>query len=180
MSRGALLLPLARGSIGEAFGGPAVERRDGPAWIFELGACFVTLRMQDDLRGCIGTLQAHRSLFDDVVDNAKAAAFRDPRFRPLSAEELAAVRLEISVLTAPEPLDVQDEEDAIQKLRPGVDGVLLTWGAYRAVFIPKMWEQIPDTRQFLPQPRRKMGLPGPWRAGTRVDRFTAESWDEGG
>lgn len=180
MSRGAILLPLARASIGEALGGPAVSRGDDPSWLFEPGACFVTLRKNDDLRGCIGSLHAHRPLFDDVVENAKAAAFRDPRFPPLAAEELAAVCLEISVLSPPEPLEVQDEEDALRELRPGVDGVLLSWGTRRAVFIPKMWEQIPDPRQFLSQLRRKMGLPGPWLAGTRVARFTAESWEEGG
>lgn len=178
MSRGNVLLGLARASLEESFGGPKVRRPEGANWLELPGACFVTLKKDAELRGCIGSSQAHRPLFEDVVDNAKAAAFSDPRFQPLSRNELKDIRLEISVLTPLEPLEVADEAQAIRALRPGVDGVQLTWGARRALFIPKMWEELPDPERFLYYLRRKAGLPDQWLPGTRLARFTAESFAE--
>jgi hypothetical protein len=139
----------------------------------------VTLRKEGELRGCIGSLEAHRPLSEDLIHNARSAAHRDPRFEPLQRNELSLVRFEVSLLSPMEPLEVKTEQEAIAALRPGQDGVLLQWGPYRGVFIPKMWKQLPDPVEFLSYLRRKAGLSTrEWHAGTRVWRFTAEDWSE--
>jgi uncharacterized protein len=174
---GELLLDLARASIAEAFGGAAPVCPD-VKWLRDPGACFVTLRKGHQLRGCIGTVKARRSLFDDVVENAKHSAFDDPRFEPLSEREVSLVKIEVSVLTPPEPLEVASEEDALSKIRVGVDGLQLSWGGRSGLFIPAMWEQLPDARAFLHHLKRKAGLPGEWMPGTRLMRFTAQKFEE--
>jgi hypothetical protein len=137
------------------------------------------LKKASELRGCIGTLEAHRSLGRDVVENAKSAAHRDPRFTPLRRNELNLVRFEVSLLSPMERLEAETEQEAIARLRPGVDGVLLQWGTYRGVFIPKMWGMLPTPAEFLGMLKRKAGLPAKeWRPGTRLWRFTAEDWAE--
>jgi AmmeMemoRadiSam system protein A len=176
---GALLLTLARGSIAERFGGPPPERPQGAGWLEVHGAAFVTLTLDDELRGCVGSAQARRPLFEDVIDNARAAAFSDPRFTPLTAGELARTRLEVSVLSALEKLEVETEEQLLALLRPGVDGLQLSWGPHRGLFIPEMWHQVPDPRRFLWYLKRKAGLPPDgWTSGTRVHRFTAQLFTE--
>jgi AmmeMemoRadiSam system protein A len=176
---GDVLLALARGSIAERFGGPAPTRPADAGWLEVHGAVFVTLTIDDELRGCVGSAQARRPLFDDVIDNAKAAAFSDPRFTPLTAAELQQTRLEISVLSPLEKLEVETEEQLLAVLRPGVDGLQLAWGNSRGLFIPEMWHQVPDPKQFLMYLKRKAGLPiDGWASGTRVHRFTAEQFTE--
>ena len=176
---GQTLLKLARGSIAEQFGGPRPAHPPDAGWLDEPGAAFVTLRLDDELRGCVGSAHARRPLYDDVIDNAKAAAFSDPRFEPLTARELPRTRLEVSVLTPLEKLEVASEEELLQKLRPGVDGLQLSWGGQRALFIPEMWHQIPDPKLFVWHLKRKAGLPvNEWLPGTRVHRFTAEAFSE--
>jgi hypothetical protein len=148
-------------------------------WLIAPGACFVTLKKRGELRGCIGSLEARRSLGQDVVENAKSAAHRDPRFSPLRRNELDQVRFEVSLLSPMERLEAETEQEALEKLRPGVDGVLLQWGTYRGVFIPKMWGMLPTPTEFLAVLRRKAGLPSTeWRSGTRLWRFTARDWVE--
>lgn len=178
--KGPLLLSLARHSLVEALGGPGFA--PPPArWLEEPGACFVTLTQQRRLRGCIGSLEPHRPLRQDVVENARAAAFHDPRFPPLLASELSATRLEVSLLSPLERLEVASEEEALQQLRPGIDGLLLEWGFRRGVFIPQMWEKLPDPKEFLRCLKEKAGLPASgWLAGTRVSRFSAQCWEEPG
>jgi AmmeMemoRadiSam system protein A len=178
MNRGPTLLAMARGALLQALGGPAAEERREP-WLAEPGACFVTLRKDGELRGCVGSIQARRSLGEDVVENAHCAAFRDPRFSPLMRSELDHTRIEVSLLSALERLEAASEEEAIAQLRPGVDGVVLRWGVRQATFIPKMWEQLPDPATFLAYLRAKAGLPrAEWVAGTRLSRFTALLWEE--
>jgi hypothetical protein len=178
MNRGPTLLSLARAAVSQSLAGPQVQIPPEP-WLIAPGACFVTLRKAGELRGCIGTVEAHRSLGQDVVENAKSAAHRDPRFPPLQRNELDLVRFEVSLLSPMERLEAETEEEALAKLRPGVDGVLLQWGVYRGVFIPKVWGMLPTAREFLATLRRKAGLPShEWRSGTRLWRFTAEDWAE--
>jgi AmmeMemoRadiSam system protein A len=178
MTRGPTLLALARAAVSESLEGPAVQIPSEP-WLNEPGACFVTLRKAGELRGCIGTLEPHRSLGKDVVENAKSAARRDPRFSPLRRNELDLVRFEVSLLSPMERLEAETEQEALAKLRPGIDGVLLQWGTYRGVFIPKMWGMLPTPGEFLATLKRKAGLPSKeWRPGTRLWRFTAEDWAE--
>jgi len=157
-ARGRLLIALARAAIAAEFGAPwpASPR---PVWLDESAATFVTLTLHGRLRGCIGSLEAHCSLYDDVTQNARAAAFGDPRFPPLAADELPAVRIEISVLTAPQPLQFSSEEDALRRLRPGIDGVILQYGGTRATFLPQVWEQLPEPHEFMARLKQKAGLP---------------------
>jgi AmmeMemoRadiSam system protein A len=178
MNRGLTLLALARAAVDESLEGPQVQVPSEP-WLNEPGACFVTLRKEGELRGCIGSLEAHRTLAEDLIHNARGAAHRDPRFEPLQRNELDRVRFEVSLLSPLEPLEVKTEQEAISALRPGTDGVLLQWGPYRGVFIPKMWKQLPDPLEFLAFLRRKAGLSSQdWYPGTRLWRFTAEDWAE--
>jgi len=164
---GHYLLALARATIAETVGAPAVELPDPPSDRLNApGAAFVTLRTRhSDLRGCIGSLEARRPLVEDVRENAIAAAFRDPRFPPVKAAELADLVVEVSVLTAPEPLDFDGPDDLLHKLRPNVDGararpgVLIERGWNRATFLPQVWEQLPSPEEFLASLCHKAGLP---------------------
>jgi AmmeMemoRadiSam system protein A len=178
MTRGITLLALARAAVDESLDGPRVEV-PADSWLAAPGACFVTLRMEGELRGCIGSLEAHRPLAEDLIQNARSAAHRDPRFSPLHRNELNLVRFEVSLLAPLERVEVQIQQEALEKLRPGVDGVVLQWGPHRGVFIPKMWKQLPDPVEFLTFLKRKAGLPSKeWYSGTRLWRFTAEDWSE--
>ncbi|HHH35913.1 MAG TPA: AmmeMemoRadiSam system protein A [Gammaproteobacteria bacterium] len=143
------------------------------------GASFVTLQLDGRLRGCIGSLEAHRPLVRDVAANAFAAAFQDPRFPPLVHEELAALHIHISVLGAPSPLDFTSEADLLRQLRPGVDGLILEAEGHRGTFLPSVWESLPEPREFLRQLKLKAGLPPDyWSDRVRVLRYTTESFGE--
>lgn len=175
---GEALLVLARNAIGERFG-EAPLAVDPLAELAEPGATFVTLTQGGALRGCIGSLEAHRSLAEDVRYNALAAAFRDPRFPPLSADEFKGTRVEVSLLTPAEPLAFESEAALLAQLRPGEDGLILEWGHHRATFLPQVWEHLPDRRQFFMELRRKAGLPLDfWEPGLRVSRYGALKWKE--
>jgi AmmeMemoRadiSam system protein A len=175
---GAVLLPIARSAISSALGQPLAAREDAP-WLRELGATFVTLTQHGDLRGCIGTLEAHRPLVEDVKSNAIAAALRDPRFPPLQATELAYTRVEVSLLSPSEELRFESEQDALAQLRPEVDGVIFECGYYRSTFLPQVWEQLPDPQTFLAQLKRKAGLSASfWSKEVRLSRYTVSKWKE--
>lgn len=177
-ARGRVLTRLARASIARALGEP-VEDPPHPDWLDTPGAAFVTLTRAGRLRGCIGSLEARRSLGEDVEENARLAAFADPRFAPLSRAEYADTRIEVSVLTPPEPIAFSDEQDALRQLRPGVDGVILEYGRHRATFLPQVWEQLPEPREFLAQLKRKAGLPADfWHPDVRLYRYTVEKYAE--
>ncbi len=124
------------------------------------GAVFVTLNLYGALRGCIGSLVAHRPLLDDLIDNARAAAFRDPRFLPLSLTEFDEVEVEVSILSAPEHLEYSSTADLKAKIRPGVDGVVLSLSGHRATFLPQVWEQLPSFELFFSHLCQKAGLSG--------------------
>jgi AmmeMemoRadiSam system protein A len=132
----------------------------------EDGACFVTLRIgkSKELRGCIGTLEAHRPLVMDVVDNALSSAFGDPRFPELRQEELKVVTISISVLTKPRQLPVSGPDDLLKKLVPGKHGLILKHGWARATFLPAVWEELPGKEEFLSHLSMKAGLePDGWK-----------------
>lgn len=176
--RGRVLTRLARASIARALG-EAVDEPPHPDWLEAPGAVFVTLTRGGELRGCIGSLQARRSLEEDVVENARMAAFGDPRFPPLNRSELDDTRVEVSVLSTAEPIAFTDEADALSKLRPGIDGVILEWGRHRATFLPQVWQQLPEPRDFLAHLKRKAGLPADfWDDGVRLYRYTVEKYVE--
>ncbi|MBF0137004.1 MAG: AmmeMemoRadiSam system protein A [Magnetococcales bacterium] len=124
------------------------------------GACFITLTRKGQLQGCIGSLEARRPLAEDLLDNAVASATRDPRFQPMQAAMLPEVRIEVSLLTPPQPFPYRDAADLMARLQPGVHGVTLTLGGRRATFLPQVWEQLPDPAQFLRHLCQKAGLSG--------------------
>ena len=183
---GLILLPLARSAIAHRLGptgqAPAVAVKRA-AWLEEPGASFVTLTSGrlpgGPLRGCIGTLEAHRPLREDVEANAVAAATRDPRFPPLSRAELEDTIVEVSVLSAPTALPVVGEAELLARLHPGVDGVILSDARHRATFLPQVWEQLPDPADFLARLRRKAGLPADyWGRDVVVETYTVTAWQE--
>jgi MEMO1 family protein len=174
---GTALLGIARAAIeAKLFG--AARTVDAP-WLRQAGATFVTLTREGDLRGCIGSLEAARTLGADVAENAIAAAFRDPRFPPMTAAEWPGVRVEVSLLSAPKPLRFADEEDLLVQLRPGEDGVILEYEGRRATYLPQVWETISDKRQFLRELARKAGLADSVRlARCRIYRYRVTKWSE--
>jgi AmmeMemoRadiSam system protein A len=178
--RGPVLLALARRALEESFGMRARVDGEIASWLLEPAATFVTLKIGGRLRGCIGSLTAYRPLLEDVSENARSAAFRDPRFPPLEAGELSGLEIEVSLLSAPQPIDVESEDDLIARLRPGVDGVVLESGFHRGTFLPQVWEQLPNPRDFLSALKRKAGLAADfWDDDVRVSRYTVRKWREG-
>ena len=176
---GATLLTLARNAIAACF-----DQSTTPVAVYlpELqknGATFVTLTQRGTLRGCIGSLEAWRPLLADVQENARSAAFSDPRFAPLSVDELPLTRIEVSLLTPAEAMRFTDEADALTQLRPGSDGIILIAGKRRATFLPQVWEQLPEPAAFIARLKQKAGLPaGYWGPDVRLERYTVEKWKE--
>ncbi|MDP2879344.1 MAG: AmmeMemoRadiSam system protein A, partial [Sulfuricella sp.] len=137
IEKGRILIPIARATISRALG-REMQVDEDTEWLKEPGACFVTLTQQGELRGCIGSLEAHRPLLQDVKANAYAAAFRDTRFAPLSLAELDYTEVEISLLSPMQPLTFRDEREALAQLRPGIDGVVFECGGRRSTFLPQV------------------------------------------
>jgi AmmeMemoRadiSam system protein A len=175
-------LDIARGAIRHGLDNgcpPTLDLAAEPAALRVPRAAFVTLEIDAHLRGCIGHLQAVQPLVRDVADNAFAAAFRDPRFPPLRAAELAALAIKVSILTPATALDFADEADLIARLRPGVDGLILADGPHRGTFLPSVWEQLPQPRQFLRRLKEKAGLPADhWSDALEVFRYRTESFGD--
>jgi len=173
--RGPVLLAIAREAIAQA-----ADPRQGDwhePWLRETAATFVTLRLGGELRGCIGTVDAHRALGDDVAHNARCAAYRDARFPPVTPAERARLELEVSLLSARSPLDVESESEAVARLRPGVDGVVLEFAETRATFLPQVWDHLPEPLDFLAELRRKARLPPRfWHPDIRLWRYSVEKF----
>jgi AmmeMemoRadiSam system protein A len=173
--RSGIVLRIARVAIEQALGTSAGVAQPQAEWLQVHGCSFVTLRRDGDLRGCIGSLEAHRPLCEDIASNAVAAALRDRRFPPVTAFELEALEVEVSLLTPSEPLACADEDDALRKLRPGIDGVVIEYGHQRATFLPQVWESLPDAPMFIRELKRKAGLPADfWHPDLRVRRYGVE------
>lgn len=176
--RGRVLLALARWAISEDLGLPVGRAPEQP-WLREPGATFVTLKCDGALRGCVGSLTAQRPLGEDVVYNARAAAFRDARFEPLTAGEFLQTEVEVSLLSPQEPLAFRSERHLLTQLRPGEDGLVLTFGRRRGTFLPQVWEHLPDPAAFLGQLKQKAGLPSHfWAEEIQVSRYTVTHWRE--
>lgn len=146
----------------------------------EHGASFVTLTVQHQLRGCIGTLEAHQPLVEDVREHAIAAAMEDPRFLPVEKSELNRIRIEVSRLGAPEALSYESSEDLIKKLNPHVDGVIIKYSERKATFLPQVWEKIPDPSEFMNQLCHKMiGQANLWQESKlQVFTYPVEEFQE--
>lgn len=175
---GKVLLALARAAIERELGRP-VAVPDGADWLREPGATFVTLRQGAQLRGCIGTLQAHRPLVEDVKANALAAAFRDPRFKSLTRDELDTTNVEVSLLSRITSITFDDEASALSQLKPGVDGIVFEYGYHKSTFLPQVWEELPEPSEFVSTLKQKAGLPPDfWDRDVKLARYTVSKWSE--
>lgn len=175
-----ILLSIAKNAILSRFSAeylPDKEEilKDNPL-LSESGASFVTLNYDDSLRGCIGSIIPHRILFDDIVSNAMSAAFSDPRFAPLSSDELSHLNLEVSVLSEPEILEYEDYDDLVKKVRPNIDGLILKHGSYQGTFLPQVWKQLPTSKQFLEHLSMKAGAtPSIYVEHPTIYRYTVDA-----
>jgi AmmeMemoRadiSam system protein A len=155
---------------------PSVDPASVRTELRQEGASFVTLYLQDALRGCVGSPRAWRPLATDVAANAYSAAFDDFRFAPLQPAEREALELSVTLLGAPQPMTVADEADLLRQLRPGVDGLILGDGDKRSLFLPQVWRTLPEPQAFVQQLKLKAGLAADhWSAQIRVERFTAST-----
>lgn len=180
--QGHILLPLARAAIARELGvAPATPAPAAADWLQQPGSAFVTLMRDGRQRGRNGTLIPVRSLREDVIANAVAAAFRDLRFKPLSASELDSTRIEVSVLSALEPLAANSEAAILAQLRAGIDGVVFHYGHHRSTFLPEAWSQYADPAEFMAQLKYKAGLPPDfWDPAVELRRYTVDCWREPG
>lgn len=180
---GRTLLRVARASIGAALGCNPEPAIADDLWLRIARATFVTLKKGGDLRGCIGSLEARRPLGEDVVANARAAAFQDPRFSRLARPEFETIDIEVSLLSTPRRILFEDHDDLIRQLRPGEDGIILESGegnaGRRATFLPQVWEGLPDPEQFLAHLKQKAEIPANVRTTRcKVLRYGALKWRE--
>ena len=181
---GKYLLDLARSTIEqELFSrkSPQNPDIDFPSIFNEPYGTFVTLTIQGNLRGCIGHIIPQESLLEGIRTNAINAAFKDPRFGPLTKDEWKKVKIEISILTSPKSLSYSDARDLLEKLHPGIDGVIIKKGFYQATFLPQVWEQLPKKEGFLNHLCLKAGLDGnAWRKGNlEVSTYQVQAFEEG-
>jgi AmmeMemoRadiSam system protein A len=175
---GEVLLGIARAAIAHELG-RVIEIAEHAAWLREPGASFVTLRQDERLRGCIGTLKAHRPLVEDVKSNARSAAFRDPRFPPLAMDELDRTRVEVSVLSPLELVAAATEADALAQLTPGLHGVVFEYGYHQSTYLPQVWDDLPEPLEFLATLKQKAGLPPDfWDPDVKLRRYTVFKWIE--
>jgi hypothetical protein len=157
----------------------AADFDDLPRALMDPAATFTTLHHEGQLRGCCGSLEAVHPLAKDVTRSAFRAAFEDPRFDPVGRHELAAIRLEVSVLSALESIPVSDEADLLSRLAPGIDGLVIVADGARATFLPKVWEMLPDPQQFLAALKVKCGLADNyWSERLEFQRYRTTSYAE--
>ena len=175
------LLQVALSSLESGLRSGTPETVNSEDYIQELresGACFVTLRKNQSLRGCVGSLEASRCLVTDVAFNAFAAAFRDPRFQKLDHEELDLLDIGISVLGHKEALVFDSQQTLLDMLHPGKDGLILQDRNARGTFLPTVWESIPQPAEFINQLKIKAGLTADyWSDTLEVWRYTTESFN---
>ena len=182
-AQGEYLLSEARKTISGRLSGkgeaPSKEK-ELPGVFDEKRGTFVTLTIQGNLRGCIGHIIPQESLIEGIRENAINAAFQDPRFRPLTPNEWKDVHIEISILTEPKPLAYTDGQDLLNKLRPGIDGVILKKGFHQSTFLPQVWDQLPDKKAFLNHLCLKAGLDGnAWEKGDlEVSTYQVQAFEE--
>jgi len=171
----AILLDIARQSIAHGLQHSHalhINPKDYRPLLQSQGASFVTLHLNQQLRGCIGTLEAYQPLINDVSEHAYAAAFKDPRFTAVNATELPLLEIHISVLTPAQPMQFSSEADLIRQLNPGIDGLILEDEQHRGTFLPSVWEALPEAGDFLSQLKIKAGMNrNDWHPGIRVSRY---------
>lgn len=156
-----VLLSIARDAIKSRFEPLEIDKialLDAYPEMEKRSACFVTLKQNGRLRGCIGSLVAHRSLLEDIIANARSAAFKDPRFEPLQEDELEKTKIELSLLSPPALLEYRDTKDLKAKIHVGRDGVVLKVQEHQATFLPQVWEELPEFELFFSHLCQKAGL----------------------
>ncbi len=157
-----IVLDIARDAIEKEFTNDEIDigkyTKDNP-WLKKDGASFVTLTLKEKLRGCIGSLLARRPLVEDIIENAKNAAFRDPRFPKLTKEEFDKIAIEVSILSEPKELFYSDVKELKRKIKPFEDGVILSLGDKQATFLPQVWEELAEFETFFGHLLHKAGLP---------------------
>jgi AmmeMemoRadiSam system protein B/AmmeMemoRadiSam system protein A len=177
---GQALIGIAKSAIEHALKtgkAPTLNLNDFDPHLRENRASFVTLNRNGQLRGCIGSLQAYQPLVNDVAHNAVAAAFKDPRFPPLSEQEKDDLDIHVSILSLPEPVSFTSEEDLIRQIRPGIDGLILEDRGHRGTFLPSVWDSLPEADQFWRELKRKAGLPYThWSDTLTVQRYTTQAF----
>jgi AmmeMemoRadiSam system protein A len=175
-----LLLRIARDSIASGLGGGGpigVPLEDLPQPLRAMRATFVTIYLGEALRGCIGSLEPHRAVAEDVAHNAFASAFHDPRFSPLTEIEMTSVRVQVAVLQPSLPITFRTEDELLSQLRVGQDGLILQYGSRRATFLPSVWETLPEPRGFLAALKRKAGMrPEQGIEGCQFSRYATEAF----
>lgn len=149
------------------------------------GCCFVTLHIGGQLRGCIGSLSAYQPLVQDVAEHAYAAAYRDPRFAPVSAQEIPELDIEISILSPAQAMAFNSEDDLLSQLQPGIDGLILeepeghAFSPAKGTFLPSVWQQLPEPDKFLNALKRKAGLPiRYWSDTIEFQRYRTQTFSE--
>jgi AmmeMemoRadiSam system protein A len=157
---------------------PSIDVELYSAALREARGCFVTLRKERALRGCLGSVVARTALVEEVNRSAYGAAFRDPRFPPLDANEEPALHIHISVLSAPTPVTARSEAELIAKIQPGVHGLVLRFGSHVGTFLPAVWDTLPNPHQFLAELKVKAGLTRDfWSSDLTFERYTTESFE---
>ena len=173
-----LLLKIAKDSIAHGLKYHAaleINIKDYPRELQAIRATFVTLEINGNLRGCIGMLEAIRPLVVDIAENAFSAAFRDPRFPPVSEHEFSKLEIHLSILSPSEPISFESEEDLIRQLCPHEDGLIMQEDGLRGTFLPSVWDSLPESHQFLQHLKLKTGLPSDyWSDTLRVWRYRCE------
>lgn len=182
LDQGNVLLKIGRAAIAQALGLDFQCHIDESApWLQEWGASFVTLIQNHELRGCIGSLEAYRSLVTDVRSNAVSAALNDPRFLPLNVDEFETIAIEVSILSPTQRIAARNEAEAIRQIKPGIDGIVLEYGCYRSTFLPQVWDELKQPQQFLAMLKHKAGLPVDfWASDLKLARYTVSKWRETG
>jgi len=179
-----ILLQIAKASICTKFDSKYTIDRDKllETYLFlgEQRATFVTLTYDHRLRGCIGSIIAHKKLLVDLMGNAQSAAFGDPRFDPLSIEELNdKLNIEVSVLTPPQILEYRDLHDLLNKVKPNIDGLILKSGANQGTFLPQVWEQLPTPKEFLEHLSMKAGSnPSIYDSHPTIYRYSVDAIED--
>jgi len=154
-----------------------INLADYPEILHKKRASFVTLNINHNLRGCIGTLTAYRPLVDDIAHNAYAAAFSDPRFPALTEKEYQQLEYHLSILSDSSTMQFDSEADLLSQIRPQIDGLILEDNGRRGTFLPSVWAQLPKTEDFWLHLKNKAGLPiDHWSKTLKVSRYTVESF----
>jgi MEMO1 family protein len=177
-ARGQAAFAVARNAIARALGEPLIDEPSHPL-LEAAGACFVSLHDREgELRGCIGRLEPGGPLREDLRSNARSAAFRDSRFAPLSSHEWPGLRIEVSLLGPLQPVPVRNEAEALAAVRPGIDGLVISWHGQRATLLPQVWQQLPAPSAFLAALKHKAGLRADfWAPDVELQRFEVRHYE---